>query len=189
MRRCQQLIREAARDVPGRVRPAAGIATVAVIAIAALTLSACSSSAKGSLGLALDPAGRLVAVVAVCEGNRLGTLTVTDTTTGTSVTVRPAQSPDFGGTVLLTGPVGNPRPEGVLDLLDRDHEYTLGGSVAESGSDESAGELPPLTFKLDAVVREAKLKKDHVLARDPDNDGGALVITRDEFVARASRDC
>ena len=162
---------------------------VAVVAVAALMLTACASSATGSLGLAVDPAGRLVAVVAVCEGNRLGTLTVTDTTTGTSVTVRPAQSPEFGGTVLLTGPVGDPRPEGVLDLLDRDHEYILAGSAAESGSDKSTGELAPLTFKLDAAVREAKLKQGHVLARDPDNDGGALVITREEFIARASRDC
>ncbi len=85
--------------------------------------------------------------------------------------------------------MGDPRPEGVLDLLDRDHEYTLAGRAAKSDSDEATGELPPLTFKLDAVVREAKLKKGHVLARDPDNDGGALVITREEFLARASRDC
>jgi hypothetical protein len=163
---------------------AAGLSAVAV-----LTLAACASSNKGYLGLAVDPAGRLVAVVAVCEGERLGSLTVTDTTTGTTVTVRPTQSPEFGGTILLTGPVGDPRPEGALDLLDRDHEYTLAGTTAKGDSDESTGELAPLRFKLDAVVRETKLKKGHVLARDPDNDGGALVITREEFVARATRDC
>jgi hypothetical protein len=181
---------QSARSGSGHLRPPVGLTAVAVLAVTAGTLTACSSSStKGYLGLALDPAGRLVAVVAVCEGELLGSLTLTDTTTGTSVTARPAQSPEFGGTVLLTGPVGSPRPEGALDLLDRDHEYTLAGSTAKADSDESTGELAPLRFKLDAVVREGKLKQGHVLARDPDNDGGALVITRDEFIARATRDC
>jgi hypothetical protein len=141
------------------------------------------------VALALDPAGRLVAVVAVCKGERLGWLTLTDETTGTSTTVRPSDTPTFGGTILLTGPVGDPRPEGALDLLDRGHDYTLDGATAKANSGESTGDLPALRFKLGAVVKETRLKRGYVLARGRDDAGTAVVIKREEFVDRAKKDC
>ena len=154
-----------------------------------MTLAGCSSSATGYVALAVDPAGRLVAVVAVCEGERIGWLTLTDQTTGTSTTVRPGDTPAFGGTILLTGPVGDPRPEGALDLLDRGHDYSLDGGTIEADSDDTTGNLAALRFKLDAVVRETRLKQGYVLARGTDDAGTAVVIKREEFVDRASRDC
>ena len=154
-----------------------------------MTLAACSSSATGYVALALDPAGRLAAVVAVCDGQRIGWLTLTDQTTQTSTTVKPSNTPSFGGTILLTGPVGDPRPEGALDLLDRADDYSLDGGTIEANSDESTGNLAPVRFKLDAVVKEARLKQGYVLARGTDDAGTAVVIKREEFVDRARRDC
>ena len=51
---------------------------------ARLGLAGCSPSVTGYLALAVDPAGRLVAVVAVCDGKHLGRLTLTDVTAGTA---------------------------------------------------------------------------------------------------------
>ena len=101
--------------------------------LATLSLGACSKPPTGQVAVAMDPAGRLVAVVAVCSGHRLVSLTLTDETSGTTSTVRLDQPPPFGGTVILTSPIGDTRPEGVFDLLDRSHAYTLTGATKVRG--------------------------------------------------------
>jgi len=182
----------AARTVAARTVAARTVAARTVAAFAAttvvLSLTACSASRTGHVAVAMDPAGRLLAVVALCKNQRLGSLTLTDETTGTSTTVRPKQSPPFGGTVILTGPIGDPRPEGVLDLLDRGHDYTLGGTTRGIESDEETGSFTPVRFKLDDAVREAKLRQAFVLAQNPDGDSTALT-EKSAFVAHAAQEC
>jgi hypothetical protein len=137
-----------------------------LVAVAgALSLVACSSSRTGRLAIATDPAGRLLAVVALCDTQRLRSLTLTDEATGSSTTVRPKDSPPSGGTVILTGPIANQRPEGVLDILDQGHDYTLGGST-RAESDDETGTFAPVRFKLDEVVKNTELRKDSVLASE-----------------------
>lgn len=154
-----------------RSRVTGGLAATAAV----LALGACSSGPTGRIALAVDPAGRLLAVVAVCTGQRLATLTLTDETSGTTTTVRLDQPPSFGGTVILTGPVADPRPEGVFDLLDRSHTYVLAGGLRESESDKDAGTVPAVRFKLDGVVKDTKLRK------------GSVLIAAENGVARAER--
>ncbi len=151
-------------------------------------LTACSSASTGHLAIAMDPAGRLLAVVALCQDQRLGSITLTDETAGVSATVRPNDSPGFGGIIILTGPIGDPRPEGVFDLLDRRHDYALTGTTKGAESDEETGTLGPIRFKLDAVVREAKLRQTSVLARNTDGDG-TTVTEKNSFVTHAAQDC
>jgi hypothetical protein len=159
-----------------------GLAVVA----AALALGGCSSSSTGQLAVGMDPAGRLVAVVAVCGGHRLASLTLTDENTFTTTTVRPREAPTFGGTVILTGPIGDPRPEGVFDLLDRSHTYTLGGATKEAEADKDSGTLPQVRFKLDTVVRDRKLRQGSVLSASAE---GAATTERTAFVEQARRTC
>ena len=134
----------------------------------------------------MDPAGRLVAVVAVCGGHRLASLTLTDENTFATATVRLREPPAFGGTVILTGPIGDPRPEGAFDLLDRSHTYTLGGATQEAESDKESGTLPQVRFKLDAVVRDRKLRQGSVLTATAE---GATTAERGAFVDQARRSC
>lgn len=162
------------------------VVLVAVLGGGAVWLVACSSSPTGSLALAVDPAGRLVAVVAVCEGEQLGWLTLTDETSGTTSTARPKDTPAFGGTILLTAPVADPRPEGVFDLLDPAHDYTLTGSTAEPGSDDPTGDLEGVRFRLDTAIKEKSLREGSVLARGP-KDLTGVVVGREAFL-RAARD-
>jgi hypothetical protein len=157
---------------------------VAVAAV--LALGGCSSSSTGQIAVAMDPAGRLVAVVAVCGGHRLSSLTLTDENTFATVTVRPSEPPTFGGTVILTGPIGDPRPEGLLDLLDRSHTYTLTGATRETESDKDSGTLPQVRFKLDTVVRDRKLRQGSVLVASPD---GTTTTQRSAFVEDIRRTC
>jgi hypothetical protein len=165
------------------------VVLVALVGGAGIWFVACSSSSTGSVALAVDPAGRLVAVVAVCEGQHLGWLTLTDETSGTSTTARPKDTPAFGGTLLLTAPVAEPRLEGVLDLLDSNHDYRLTGSTAaEPGSDKSTGELEGVRFRLDAAIREKALREGSVLARGPKSLDG-VVVGRDAFLRTARDRC
>lgn len=173
-------VRRAIR-VCGRVL--AGLVTVA----AALSLGACSSSRTGRLAIAMDPAGRLLAVVALCDAQKLRSIMLTDETTGTITTVRPKDSPPFGGTVILTAPIANPRPEGVFDLLDRGHDYTVGGST-RAESDEETGTFPAVRFKLDDVVKDRKLRTDSVLAVNEDGDG-TTVTAKDTFLSLTRAAC
>ena len=136
----------------------------------------------------MDPAGRLLLVIGLCDNQFLRTLTLTDDTTGTAVTVHPKETPPFGGTLILTAPISNPRPEGVFDLLDLGHQYTLSGSTKESGSDDEAGTLAPVRFKLDEVVKQPKLREKSVLAPGEDEDAMA-VIEKDAFLFQARQAC
>jgi hypothetical protein len=163
-------------------RLAGGLAAVA----SALVLGGCSSSSPGQLAVAMDPAGRLVAVIAVCGGHRATSLTLTDENTFATVTVRLKEPPTFGGTVILTGPIGDPRPEGAFDLLDRSHTYTLGGATKEAESDKDSGTLPQVRFKLDTVVRDRKLRQGSVLSASED---GTTTTERNAFVEQARRSC
>jgi hypothetical protein len=126
-------------------------------------------------------------VVALCDPQRLRSLTLTDETTGTITTARTKDSPPFGGTVILTAPISNPRPEGVFDLLDQGHDYTLGGST-RAESDEETGTLPPVRFKLDDVVTDRKLRKDSVFAVNENGDG-TIVTAKDTFLSLARAEC
>jgi hypothetical protein len=157
-----------------------------VVAAATLSLAACSSPATGHLAVSMDPAGRLVAVVALCDGQRLATLTLTDETSGAVTTVRTTRTPAFGGTVILTGPVGDPRPEGAFDLLDRSHRYAVGGTTAKLDSDEETGTLAAVRFSLDGVVKDTRLRKGSVLAG---GTGTADLTERNAFVTRAREAC
>jgi hypothetical protein len=134
----------------------------------------------------MDPAGRLLAVVAACPGQRLATLTLTDENTFATTTVRLKEPPTFGGTVILTGPIGDPRPEGAFDLLDRSHTYTLTGATKEAESDKDSGTVPQVRFKLDTVVRDRKLRQGSVLTAGAD---GTATIERAAFVEEARRSC
>jgi hypothetical protein len=165
-----------------RRRVASGLAAIA----ATLVLGGCSSSSTGQLAVAMDPAGRLVAVVAVCGGHRAASLTLTDENTFATVTVRLKEPPTFGGTVILTGPIGDPRPEGMFDLLDRSHTYTLGGATKEAESDKDSGALPQVRFKLDTVVRDRKLRQGSVLSASAE---GTATTERTAFVDQARRSC
>jgi hypothetical protein len=127
-------------------------------------------------------------VVAICGDNRLATLTLTDETTGTAETVKPTQTPAFGGTVILTGPIQNPRPEGVFDMLDLAHDYTLGGATKKSDSDKESGTIAAIRFTLGNVAKEPKLRQDSVLAVNEDTDG-LRVMTKADFVAAAKDAC
>jgi hypothetical protein len=164
------------------------ILLAAAALVAPLSLAGCSASHTGQIAVAMDPAGRLLAVVAVCEEHRLASLTLTDETTGTTETVKPKDSPAFGATVILTGPIVNPRPEGVFDLLDRSHDYRLGGSTHKPDSDKESGTLAAITFKLDDVAKDPKLRQDSVLALNDDN-GALSLVTKADFVAAAKRAC
>jgi len=134
----------------------------------------------------MDPAGRLVAVLALCDNQRLLSLTLTDTTSNSSVTVRPKEQP--AGTIILTAPIVNPRPEGLFDLLELSHQYTLSGSTKGLESDDESGTIPPVQFTLDSVAKEPKLRQDSVLAINEDGDG-TEVIAKTAFLARAKDEC
>ena len=82
----------------------------------------------------------------------------------------------------------NPRPEGVFDLLDPGHDYTLTGSTKKAGSNDESGTLSPVRFKLDNVVKEPKLRQDSVLAPGEDDDSMA-VTAKAAFVTRARDAC
>jgi hypothetical protein len=164
------------------------VVLVALVGGAGIWFVACSSSSTGSVALAVDPAGRLVAVVAVCEGEHLGRLTLTDETSGTSTTARPKDTPAFGGTVLLTAPVAEPRLEGVLDLLDSNHDYRLTGSTGEPDNDKATGELEGVRFRLDTAIKEKALREGSVLARVPKSIDG-VVVGRDAFLRTARDRC
>jgi hypothetical protein len=164
------------------------IALAVAALLAPLSLAGCSASHTGHVAVAMDPAGRLLAVVAICGDNRLASLTLTDETTGTTETVKPTQTPAFGGTVILTGPISNPRPEGVFDLLDLAHDYTLGGSTMKSDSDKESGTIAAIRFTLGNVAKEPKLRQDSVLAVNEDTDG-LRVMTKADFVASAKDAC
>jgi hypothetical protein len=164
------------------------ILLAAAAVLAPLVLSGCSASHTGHVAVAMDPAGRLLAVVAVCDDHRLATLTLTDETTGTTETVRPKDSPAFGATVILTGPIVNPHPEGVFDLLDRSHDYTLGGSTHKPDSDKESGTIAAIRFKLDDVAKEPKLRQDSVLVVD-DDPNAVHVVSKADFVAGARAEC
>jgi hypothetical protein len=88
--------------------------------------------------------------------------------------------------VILTGPIVDPRPEGVFDLLDRSHQYALTGTTRGVESDEESGPLPSVRFNLNAVVRDRKLREGSVLAASGD---GTAVTERGAFVERARRQC
>jgi hypothetical protein len=156
--------------------------------VAALTLTACGSSHNGWVAVSVDGGGRLLAVIAVCDGQRLSSLTLTDNTTGTAITVRPKDAPGFGATMILTGPIANPQPEGVFDVLDRTHRYTLDGATRKTDSDKDSGTLAPLAFTLDTVVKEPKLRAGSVLAVNADEDGTGL-MTKADFVGQAKNEC
>jgi hypothetical protein len=156
--------------------------------VAALSLAACGSSHSGWAALAMDGAGRLQAVIAVCDGRVLSSLTLTDETTGTSTTVHPKDPPAFGATIILTGPIANPQPEGVLDLLNRADQYSLTGNTRKADSDKDSGSLAPLHFKLDTVAKEPKLRQDSVFAVNADENGTGL-MTKANFVAQAKKEC
>jgi len=161
---------------------------VLVTALVAFGLAGCSSSRTGHAAIAMDPAGRLVAVIALCDNQRLLTLTLTDNTSGSVVTVKPAESPQLGGTVILTAPIVNPRPEGVFDILDISHTYTLSGNTRGPQDDDESGTLPPVQFTLDSVTKEPKLRQDAVLTPNDDEDG-TEVIAKNDFVNRAKDEC
>lgn len=161
---------------------------VLVAALATLGLAGCSSSRTGHAAIAMDPAGRLVAVVALCDSQRLRTLTLTDNTSGSAVTVKPAEAPQLGGTIILTGPIVNPRPEGVFDVLDISHSYTLSGTTRGPQDDDESGTIPPVPFTLDGVAKDPKLRQDAVLTPNGDEDG-TEVIAKAEFVNRAKDEC
>ena len=156
--------------------------------LAPLSLAGCSASHTGHVSVAMDPAGRLLAVVAICGDNRLASLTLTDETTGTTETVKPTQTPAFGGTVILTGPIVNPHPEGVFDLLDLTHSYTLGASTKKADSDKESGSAAAVRFTLGDVAKDPKLRQDSVLAVNEDTDG-LRVMTKADFVAAAKDSC
>jgi hypothetical protein len=160
----------------------------AAAVLASLGLAGCSASHTGRVAVAMDPAGRLLAVVAVCDQHRLSSLTLTDETTGSSETVKPKDSPAFGATMILTGPIVNPHPEGVFDLLDRSHEYTLGGATKKSDSDKESGNIAAIRFKLDDVAKEPKLRQDSVLAVNEDS-GGLMMMAKPDFVDQARHGC
>ena len=163
-----------------RIAPAlAGLA-------ATLVLGGCSSSTTGRVAVAMDPAGRLVAVVATCPGQRLFSLTLTDENTFSTTTVRLREPPTFGGSVILTGPIGDPRPEGAFDLLDRSHTYTLAGATRAAESDKDSGTVPQVRFKLDSVVRDRKLRQGSVLAAGAE---GTTTMEKTAFVEEARRSC
>jgi hypothetical protein len=168
------------------VHPLRRVAGGLTVIVAALALGGCSSSSTGQLAVAMDPAGRLVAVVAACGGHRVASLTLTDENTFATATVRLKEPPAFGGTVILTGPIGDPRPEGMFDLLDRSHTYTLGAATKEAESDKDSGTLPQVRFKLDTVVRDRKLRQGSVLSAAPD---GAVTTERTAFIEQTRRSC
>jgi hypothetical protein len=125
--------------------------------------------------------------VAVCDHQRLAALTLTDETTGTSETTRPKESPAFGATVILTAPIVAPHPEGVFDLLDRAHDYTLSGTTKKEDSEKESGTLGSVRFNLDTVAKEPKLRQDSVLAI---GDGDKVTLmTKVDFVKRATQEC
>jgi hypothetical protein len=157
-------------------------------ALALATLTACGSSHAGRVGLGMDGAGRLLAVVAVCDGQHLSSLTLTDNTTGTATTVHPKDPPGFGATMILTGPIVNPQPEGVLDLLNLAHDYTLSGATRKNDEDKDSGAVAPLSFKLDTVAKEPKLRQDSVLALG-DDEKKSGVMAKADFVAQAKEEC
>ena len=156
--------------------------------VALASLAGCGSSHSGWAAIAMDGAGRLQAVIAVCDGQLLSSLTLTDETTGTSTTVHPKDPPAFGATIILTGPIANPQPEGVFDLLNRADQYTLTGNTRKTDSDKDSGSLAPLHFKLDTVAKEPKLRQDSVFAVNADENGAGL-MTKTNFVAQAKKEC
>jgi hypothetical protein len=162
---------------------AAGLATAAL-----LSLAACSASRTGYAGVAMDPAGRLLVVLSLCPHERLGALTLTDETTGTSITMRNPPTPPAGGSIILTGPIGDPRPEGIFDLLDRGHEYTLAGSTKAADSEDESGMFAPIRFKLDKVIKEPKLRQNFLLAVNEDESGTTLT-GKDFFLTAARQAC
>jgi hypothetical protein len=181
------------RRTPRRL--GAGLLAAAVV----LTAGACGGDdpppPPGHLALGSDPAGRLVAVVNLCPGQRLTTITLTDETTGTTVTVRPKEPADEGGVIILTGPIGDPRPEGLLDVLDRRHQYTLSATTetlppaTPSDDDEDkpvAGTLAAVRFKLSTVLGNKKLRDGSVLSVE---GTGTAVAERTAFLDRARQAC
>lgn len=172
----------------GSRRLAAVVVAPLVVLVAVLGLAACSSSRTGHVAIAMDPAGRLLAVLALCDNQKLGALTLTDETTRASATVHPKEAPPFGGTMILTGPIADPRPEGAFDLLDRGHEYTLTGSTTGSDSGDETGTLAAVRFKLDDVVKEQKLRQESVLTANED-ENGTTILRKDTFVSLSRAEC
>jgi hypothetical protein len=163
------------------------VSLVLAVLATSLGLTACGGpSVTGYVGLAMDPANRLLAVLAVCEGQHIGWLTLADENTGTRTTVAPPENTAFGGTVLLSGPVVDPHPEGLLDLLDRNHNYTLDGGTAKPDTNESTGVIQGVRFKLSVVLGQPKLKQGSVLVPTKD---GATLMSREEFISTARKNC
>lgn len=159
--------------------------------LATASLTACGSSHDGYLAVALDPAGRLLAVVALCDGGTLASLTLTDETTHTTTTTYPSDTPQFGGSLILTAPIDNPRPEGALDLLERSHDYTLRGSMRALDADaDDTVPTSEVRFKLDTVVKLRSLRTGSVYAGpiDGDDPTGAE-IAKDDFVKQVEDEC
>jgi hypothetical protein len=100
--------------------------------------------------------------------------------------VRLKEPPSFGGSVILTGPIGDPRPEGAFDLLDRSHTYTLAGTTKAADSDKDSGTVPQVRFKLDSVVRDRKLRQGSVLTAGAE---GTATVEKTAFVEEARRSC
>jgi len=161
---------------------------MAGVLAASLSLAGCGASRTGHAAVAMDPAGRLLLVLVLCDNQRLGTLTLTDETTGTSVTVTRPPTPPPGGTSILTGPIADPRPEGIFDLLDGGHEYTLSGATTAPDSKDTSGTFAPIRFRLDDVVQEQKLRQDSVLTPNADEDG-TEVVGKDAFLQRSREEC
>ena len=168
-------------------RTGKGLAARAIAVAAVLSLAGCSASHTGHVAIAMDPAGRVQAVLGLCDQQRLASLTLTDETTGTSETTRPKESPAFGATVILTGPIVAPHPEGIFDLLDRAHDYTLSGTTKKVDAEKESGTLGSVRFTLDAVAKEPKLRQDSVLAIG--NDDAITLMTKADFVKRATEEC
>jgi hypothetical protein len=169
-----------------RTRRSLALAAVAVLA--ALGLAGCSASQFGYLAVGLDPAGRMLASVALCDELRLKSITLTDETNGTVATVKPATTPAFGGTIILSGPIVNAHPEGPLDLFDLSHTYSLAAVAKKADSDDDAGSPASLRFTLDDLVKDPTLRQDRVLA------GGAqantfVAATRTSFLRAAQIGC
>jgi len=160
-------------------------------AVATLSLGDCGASHSGYIAVAFDSAGRLLAVIALCDGNRLDSLTLTDHDTGTSTTTHPEDTPDRGGSLILTPPIDNPRPEGALDLLERSHTYTLSGTVREGDADDAdTSATSEVTFKLDTVVRMKSLRTGSVYAGPVGGDDiTGAEIAKDDFLTQVADEC
>jgi hypothetical protein len=143
----------------------------------------------GGVGVAVDSAGRLVAVLALCPQHQIDWLEVKDESTGTRTTITPSDPSTVGTVVILTGPIaGDPRPEGALDVIDRSHDYTLSGGTVNVQDPKKVGNLLQVRFKLDTVLKTAKLRQGSVLAWAPKATEPA-VQAKKEFTDRTLERC